>query len=866
MKMIVRSHFRRTAFVCCVSWFTLTAGTSLAADDVVTVHDYLARLGLADVQVLHLEKSLDRSASGESRDALARKLADLYAERLISAADDKPRYDDLTQRVGDLLRRHPAASTPALQVTLLQADYHRAEALLLKWLDDGGDDVLVDARKLLQRIAPALNDRQQELNARVAALVEKVDKTEPEDARATLEQELRRQQVVAGRATYFAGWAEYYWGIALQGEAAKTAVANESFAAARMAFRQLLDINDGDKYSDLDAGSLGLESLWRARAAIGLGLAETALGDLAAAEKVFGALNDASVAPSVREQVAYWRLVGLLHANLLTEATKFAEQQLDQLGDRATTGKVSLCAALVRFAYARRGEGGDARRRLGQLGIRGLARLKQFVLLRQLMAKYAIGNDGGGSLYVGWIQGQQLFAQAEAKQDGALYSQAIETLTAALATPDAKSDAVVTAQCRQLLAWCRYRRSEFDAAAQQFRQAMFALKGVDPKAAAEAAWMAFVCLQQLAAKDPKQTPAAIEALETLKQEFPDSPQAKKADYHLAKLQRPTTSPEESIRALQKITAKEPNYLNARYELCQLYHQRWARAAAHSTAAQTAAAEVLAAVDQFIRDASAEADAQRRLKAALLAADVLLSGTPADPGRASAYLNQLQKTAESLPASSPAVAEYHYRRLQHAQQTGDTRSVERHAVWLAKNAAGSTYELAAVTILARKADVDVKGGTTDQKSARQTEAARIYARLVELLGDSPETIAAKKNALIASSKLAQYQFELGQFASAAAQLDQILAAFPNDRGYLRRAGLAQYQAGHHAAALDHWRTLLAGVEKSSDDWFEAKYFQLECLRVTDPAAARVTLDQFELLYPTLGPPAWREKFQTLRRAL
>ena len=466
MKTFVPPHIRRAALVCCVGWFALVAGAAFveslgAADDVETVSDYLARLGLADVQMLHLERSLDRAGSSEPRQSLARKLADLYAERLMSAGDDQTRYDDLTRRVDDLLRRVPAASTPALQVTLLQADYHRAEALLLKWLDDGGDDTLADARKLFDRIAPALNDRQKELNARVAELIAKIDKTEQDDPRATLEQELRRQQLVAGRATYFSGWAEYYLGVALRSDGA----AAVAFGEARGAFRQLLDINDADKYADLDASSLGLDSIWRARAAIGLGLAETALGDLAAAGKIFSVLNDASVAPSVRDQVAYWRLVGLLHANRLTEATQFAEQQLEQLGDRATTGKVSLCAALVRFAYARRGEAGDARRRLGQLGIRGLARLKQFALLRQLMAKYAIGSDGGVSLYVGWIQGQQLFAQAEEKQDGALYAQAMQTLTAALAAPDAKTDATVTGQCRQLLAWCQYRRNEFDAAA-----------------------------------------------------------------------------------------------------------------------------------------------------------------------------------------------------------------------------------------------------------------------------------------------------------------------------------------------------------------------------------------------------------------
>ena len=54
----------------------------------------------------------------------------------------------------------------------------------------------------------------------------------------------------------------------------------------------------------------------------------------------------------------------------------------------------------------------------------------------------------------------------------------------------------------------------------------------------------------------------------------------------------------------------------------------------------------------------------------------------------------------------------------------------------------------------------------------------------------------------------------------------------------------------------------GLEAGSDEWFEAKYFQILCLRETDPEAARKTLKQFQLLYPEVRSAAWQSKFRTL----
>jgi tetratricopeptide (TPR) repeat protein len=132
-----------------------------------------------------------------------------------------------------------------------------------------------------------------------------------------------------------------------------------------------------------------------------------------------------------------------------------------------------------------------------------------------------------------------------------------------------------------------------------------------------------------------------------------------------------------------------------------------------------------------------------------------------------------------------------------------------------------------------------------------------------LGTTSEAIVANKNARIANSKFARYAEELGQYAEAAQSLDALLGAFPKEKGYLRRAALAHFESGNYERSLTHWRTLLSGVPSRSDDWYEAKYYQVRCLLETDPTTAARVLRQFQLLDPDLGPPAWRSKFQTLK---
>jgi tetratricopeptide (TPR) repeat protein len=274
--------------------------------------------------------------------------------------------------------------------------------------------------------------------------------------------------------------------------------------------------------------------------------------------------------------------------------------------------------------------------------------------------------------------------------------------------------------------------------------------------------------------------------------------------------------------------------------------------------------VLKTADRYLAAAPKESQEEARLKIVLLAIDVLFAQPSPDQQRIAGLLRDAGQAVQTIAPANPAVAEYHYRRMQLAQKLNDQSTIDAAAEWIAANGVGTPYELPALVIAARAADAAAESASDADRAARQDEAAAIYVRLVELLGDSPAVLGASKNALAASSKLAQYDETRGRWPQAADRLQRLVEALPSDRRFLRRAGLATFQAGRHADSLAHWRKLLVGLESGTDEWLEAKYYHLACLLATDRPAAEKVWKQFKLLFPEVKSDAWKEKFAELEK--
>jgi len=818
------------------------------------VQRFLARLGLVDLQILQLEKAIQKDLPAEPRKKLAQRLADLYAGRLVAVSDEPEKYEAVLKSIKSLVARVPEANTTALKVMLLQADYARAEALIGRWIaDPRDDDARQQARKILAIIAPKLDEFQRQLNEEVEALTEQIDELDEGDLRDTKEKELSQKQAVAGRATYFAGWSNYYLGLTAEEEATLT--------TARSIFRKLLGIGDDETYADVDVEWLALESVYRSRAVIGLGLAEAAAGDIEASRQCFKLLEAPGVPPVVRDQASYWFLQGLINAGRLDEAAQYARSQIDTFTGTATQGKVSLCVALIRSGFGSQREGAqlsEEDRAIGMLGIAGLAKLRQFVSIRRLMSQYDVKLDGNSGFFLTWLGGQQRFSEAEKSKNAEDYRAAAKLLLKALADPKAERELSSAGQARYTLGWCQYRLGEFRVAGRQFEQAVTGLKASDGDLAVEAAWMAFASYHQLAKKDSHAAHLAITALESIKRDFPHHTYAKKADYLIAKLEQGAAAPEESIRRLTLIKPDDPDYLLARLELCSLLHRQWTKARG-TPQEPAAAAKVRQAVDFFLDAAKNDAGHGRKLRCVLIVVAEALGGKPADKETASSYLAKAASWVPSLPESHSSVAEFHYRSLQLARVQNNDRARQQHAQWLVQNAAGSVYETPALIVAAKAIETSIQKAEGEQLENLQAEAHDVYRRLVQLLGDSKDVISSQKNARVAISRMAHYAHKCGQYAEAADRLERLLAVYPKDKGYLRRCGEAHFLAGSYKASLPYWRTLLSGLSSGSQEWYQAKYHLLACLAHTDKPIARKALRQFKLLHPQMGND---DKFRAL----
>ncbi len=825
---------------------------------------FLARLGLVELQVELLERQLRAAQSSPAQQASATRLADLYAQRLMACAEDSAAYADTLQRINRLLQDFPAANSTALQVLLLQADYNRAEALISAWIKDPqAEPARAEAEQILTRIAPLLAQHQDALAKQVEQLQNQLDALPEGDAWQAAEQELRRVHGIAARAAYFAGWSHYYRGLA-----AGAPTGADWYVTARDIFRRLLEFGDTIPEPS-EAATLGLESIWRARAVIGLGLSESACGNRSACDRCFQLLEAASVPPEIADQAPYWYLRALLTSGQLAQAESFARQQIAQLSPPATQGRVSFCVALVREGFGAPGTDSAARRTLGQLGLTGLARLGQLGVIQALIDKYQITAQKGAGFVLLWAAGQQQFAAAEKSQAADDYQAAASSLRAALDAPEASSLPGAASRCRYTLAWCHYRRAEYEPAAREFAAAIDGLAAARDPWAAESAWMAYVAYRRLAESDARFVPAASDALERITQSFPDHPYAQRARFEMTRLLA-SRDPAAVVRELEAIPVGDEHYLRARYDLCRMRHRLWSQQRQDAAAGSARLAELRADVETLLRAAPRELDAAATLQCCLLLADAALHHVEPQVDVAAETLQQAATWVSQLPETAPGVIEYHYRTLELATAQENEAQRQQAAQWLTTHAAGSPYELPAMIIVATALDHQAresKVSAAAPPTAAEQQAYEAYARVVALLEQSspPAESAEHKNLLVASSRLAHYAARRGQHAESARLLERVLAARPDDRQLLRRAGLARLAAGEPLEALDHWRKLVLGLPKGTDPWYEAKYYQVQALARTDREQARKVLRQFELLYPDLGGERWRDQFTALRGA-
>ena len=484
--------------------------------DVERLDGYLERLGAARLRIRHLERELERAHPGSASSAIAGRLAEVYADRLLTVTEAKE-VADLTDRLSRLIGAHAAAGTPRERLTLLEGDYNRAEAQALKWVGDFTDEAArSDALLRLGRCRPELDRARDELLKRVEHLENQADRLDAGPRRDAIELELRGVAQTASRGTYFAAWANFYE--SLLGPAARVA----GFGVARQGFRRLLEL-EGELLKADDFA--GLEVEVTARIALGLALAELLDGHPEDSSVAFQALRGANVHPSVRDWVDRWQVWALLQKERDTEAEAIARAAIDGLAPPFTPAKAALCSVLIRGVKGAPGSAAapspagnrSSADRLTVLGIRGLIRLGRPDLARRLIGNRDLSPAAPPGELRHWLHGQAALRAAEAGRGAEGYADALAAFGAALAVPAGSRDPALDADCLFGQAWSLLRLGESARARDDFREAASQLK-VLGLPAADAEWMAFLIDWSLADLAPA---ARLERVTNEAQAFPD---------------------------------------------------------------------------------------------------------------------------------------------------------------------------------------------------------------------------------------------------------------------------------------------------------------------------------------------------------
>src|SRR5207253_6334553 len=98
------------------------------------------------------------------------------------------------------------------------------------------------------------------------------------------------------------------------------------------------------------------------------------------------------------------------------------------------------------------------------------------------------------------------------------------------------------------------------------------------------------------------------------------------------------------------------------------------------------------VERFLALSGGANEGERRLKAALLAVDVLQSAPAPNAARFNSLLAAVAPVVDRLEPGNAAVIEYQYRRLQLAQKANDAQAANKAGESIERYCSGKSYEL------------------------------------------------------------------------------------------------------------------------------------------------------------------------------
>lgn len=821
-----------------------------------------------------LLESVHARAAEEDREAVARKLASVYAAQL-----DRVRDEALRRRVEESARRLlSSASGPAareLRLTLLRARYSGAERMAERWLMALEDEqARAAAVESLRAVAAELADEALQANRRIASLSKQEEALSGEQARrasALIAEEQRRRSL----ASYLGGWAQTY-----------VALLTGSHAAAEQGLTLLEQVLFGgqapqgekDPVEDFDVGLLRFEHV--ARAAVAAALCRAELGDAAGADRWFETLDRAEATPaSVRQQLVARRLLALATLRRWSEFTRLLSQT-----KTLRPAQARLAAALsLREATRSRDPAVRvaARRAVERLARMGL--LEHALDLAQRFQSDALAEQGFVGLYA---KAARLFRQAQEQRrsdpDAAkTHARTAATLAErALALPDVPKTLRYAAATLAASAWNMAARTDEEraVAAELFEQAYRVAP--DDQARGEALWGAIAALAL--GGDVQKRSALIDRFLAA---FPTHRRYGAVALEASRLAG--VDPVAAAERLLRTPLTDERVAEARARAAALLFDAQRGASPHARAAivkrYLEVATGLLAVDlpQVARgDAAA---AQRVLARAQRILEAATTVSPVDVAAAQRAFEAVEMAARTgLVDVAAAQDELDERRVRMLLARGELDDAAALAQTLRRRSPDSIWAVSATWLVARKAAARWRRVSSAMRSddaqriaEEAAQRARALLRAATPLLEEPTRHGAEEEALApVAAAAAEAAFFLWRRDSEDSALleqawrtnERVMALLPREKEALRRRGKLAMARGDAAAALEAWRTLSAALPQDDEVWFEARLGVVEALERLDGARARAVLAQHLAMHPELGPPSLRSRFEAAAERL
>jgi hypothetical protein len=847
------------ATILCLAFAAPVAGDEVAG--------WLETHGLDELLAVHLESQLD-DVEGDEKLELVNRLASIYAQ-LLESVDDPARRRVLEERSRRLLSLAPAGGSHALRLALLRGTYRAAERTAENHrLRLSSDDDVAAAKATLKELIPDLNRLLKQTEDHEQVLERRLSRSSGTDA-IVLGEEVEQARAVHAQCTFLYAWAMYYQAWLLDRP--------ETARVAQRNFGELLDVDPhapspGDVSVDLRA----TEPI--ARCILGYALCRSLISTSNAADRWLSLLTHERTFAPLREQVPAWHMVILLeHGEYLEVRTLLNELALG--GEPMPLPWLRLAAVHAIEAADRSRFAGDlARDAVTRLAARG--ELEQVYDLAERYGVEALGTSGFALRYVNGVLTYKQARDAHGHDDPtgdtrvtALYEEAVEHLDAARGERDAERYETAAPDCTRLIAWCRYFQGQLLAARDGFVEAARALSGDD---AAEALWMAIVCLDRLVEADRDNAALRDELALTIQRfldEYPSSEHAPKLV-----LRRVLTTKEispEAVEELLSIPSHSDVYPSAQRRAAQILYQLFRDASGGSRLGfgnrYLLVAVPLLAREHEALDTADRAALQRVLVNARRILEVSLTDGIARLVAARQVLRALDEIAEQEPVLLADIEpEIEYRRLRERLLSGDVKEAATIADRLWSEQLDTPWTRLASRAMFKDADrrrreIAEVGGDERQEVAY---LVKYGTRLLAEYADDPDALEDRSvlgyHAAVAEAAMSVWERSRDREPGARA-LDlyrRLLDARPRNASFLRAAGVLAEPLDDPDLALRCWRTLVSGLPQDSDGWFEARFNFIRLLALEDPARAREVMDQHRALHAGYGPDPWGARLKAL----